>query len=258
MQWSMRRRIHHALVAPEAPTVPDLGARFGDPIIVVGMHRSGTSVVTRAIEAMGVHVGGDLARENHESLFFLRCNHTVLDVAHARWDWPTPAVEFFADDDAAIRLAALMGTWLDSRFARRYWSPGSARRADVAYGWKDPRTSLTWPIWHALFPRATWVHVRRSVDGVAASLRTRSRRLHTEGEWHSWRTLEPSRSAELHAEYLASIERLERRLPSGSMITIDYEDLVAAPVATLRTLADAGIGDPGLVECGAALVRPRD
>ncbi len=55
------------------------------PIIITGMHRSGTSLVTRMLEKFGLFVG-DLKEGNHEAVFFLSINNWLLGQANATWD----------------------------------------------------------------------------------------------------------------------------------------------------------------------------
>ena len=57
------------------------------PVIVIGMHRSGTSMLTRFIQDLGVFMGKDLS-ENDESRFFMNLNRWILFQAGASWDVP--------------------------------------------------------------------------------------------------------------------------------------------------------------------------
>ena len=70
------------------------------PVAIVGMHRSGTSMVAKLLQRAGLNLGaeGDLmppAEENpegfYEHLGFVRLNDEVLNVAGAGWDCPPAA-----------------------------------------------------------------------------------------------------------------------------------------------------------------------
>lgn len=231
-------------------------------IIVVGMHRSGTSIVSRTLEALGVHMGGDTTTENHESEFFLDRNDAMLAVAGGSWDWPNPFVDWLRADhenragtepvDACARVAR---AWLTSTQARSYWK--GHRGETHQFGWKEPRNSITWPIWHRVFPNALWINVERDDAAVVASLVTRSQRILGQRTWKSWRALDPHQCSSLHAEYRASIGALRSRIDADSFLTIQYADLVADPVAVLDELTTAGVGDPSRVDAAASLVRRR-
>src|SRR5687768_18097338 len=101
-----------------------LGADQGPqarPVAVVGMHRSGTSMVAKLLQQAGLNLGDETnlmppAEENpegfYEHLEFVRLNDEVLNAAGAGWDCP-PAAGFDWDDGAldpfrarAQRLAA--------------------------------------------------------------------------------------------------------------------------------------------------------
>lgn len=151
------------------------------PIIVMGMHRSGTSMVMRLLQELGVFAGWRL-EENHESRFFLRLNRWIMTQAGASWDYPDPARELPASPDARAMIVgrldrSLNGVesveYLGLRRWLRFRSPG---RIPAAWGWKDPRNTFTLPFWLDLFPQALCLHVRRHGVDVAASLRARRAR----------------------------------------------------------------------------------
>ena len=57
------------------------------PVVVIGMHRSGTGMLARALHECGVFMGRE--RSSHdEALFFLRINQRIFRLAHADWDNP--------------------------------------------------------------------------------------------------------------------------------------------------------------------------
>lgn len=251
MQQGLSEALGHGV--PRLDTTDDR-----EPVIVVGMHRSGTSVMSRILDGAGVHMGGDVTAENHESRFFLLANQILLSAAGANWDRPQPIIELLSDTEGAGGLAidvmaSNAADWLTGRAARPFWRGQDTHPA--GFGWKDPRTSITWPVWHRLFPNASWVVVRRDDAGVVASLSTRTRRIHGEGVWHSWRTLDSHRCSTLHDEYSRSIDRLVATIPSEDLIELRYEDLVADPTGTLTPLAAAGLADQAALERAAAIVR---
>ena len=140
------------------------------PVAIVGMHRSGTSMVAKLLQQAGLNLGDepDLmppAAENpegfYEHLGFVRINDEVLNVAGAGWDCPPPA-GFDWDDGALDPFRA---------HARCLAAPLQER---LPWGWKDPRTSLTLPFWRsALGPLRTVVVVRNPLE-VVSSLHRRN------------------------------------------------------------------------------------
>src|SRR5215218_8748145 len=91
------------ILAADAPTTTP-----PHPVAIVGMHRSGTSMVAKLLKRAGVHLGDEAdlmppAEENpegfYEHLQFVKLNDEVLNVAGAGWDCP-PAADFDWEDPA--------------------------------------------------------------------------------------------------------------------------------------------------------------
>lgn len=67
------------------------------------------------------------------------------------------------DSPAAIQFLGL----------RKYAMLRSLWNVSIPWGWKDPRNTITLPIWLELFPNAKILHIRRHGVDVAQSLRKR-------------------------------------------------------------------------------------
>lgn len=140
------------------------------PVAIVGMHRSGTSMVAKQLSQAGLYLGPDSAlmppaSENPEGFFehlaFVDLNDEVLNVAGSGWDCPPP----------------VQTDWTGAAFDRHR---EQARSLAVplaehgVWGWKDPRTSLTIPFWEsALGPLRVVVVVRNPLE-VVTSLHRRN------------------------------------------------------------------------------------
>ena len=146
------------------------------PIIVIGMHRSGTTMLTEFMRDMGVFMGA-VREQNGESVFHLRENSWLLQQCAARWDYPD-RIEMLLEDD---RLMGLFERYLRERqrsVRAAMLFQGAGRGFGLAkgggfWGWKDPRNSLTLPLWLLLYPDAKVVHVIRHGFDVARSLQHR-------------------------------------------------------------------------------------
>ena len=121
------------------------------PVIITGMHRSGTSLLAGLLHRAGLHVGDRLLRprpanpqgyfedfdfvEFHEDL--LRSLGTTIFLSRR------PSRK--AEEDQVRQARDLI----------------DARRDRPAWGWKDPRTSLFLDFWYDLVPDAHFVFVAR-------------------------------------------------------------------------------------------------
>ena len=132
------------------------------PVLVLGMHRSGTSCLTGCLEEAGLHLGVANtqapfnAKGNRENIDFMHLHDRLLARYGAQWDVPRdtaerrwPSVETAVRDVAIAKLRA--------------------SRPDAMWGIKDPRTLLVLKGWEDLSPRyvGTFRHpvaVRRSLQ----------------------------------------------------------------------------------------------
>ncbi|MFW6084015.1 MAG: sulfotransferase, partial [Gemmatimonadota bacterium] len=122
------------------------------PVVVMGRGHSGTRVLTRAIEALGVAMGaGDRRTADVRDR---RLKRAVRKIARASLDRPVTA-------DPAPRLLRLFRRRIESYLDRL----GVAAGDD--WGWKFPETYLVPGYVIATFPRARLVHLVRDGRDVA-------------------------------------------------------------------------------------------
>jgi glycosyltransferase involved in cell wall biosynthesis len=140
------------------------------PVVVAGMHRSGTSLMAAIVEAGGVAMGERLlAADRHnrhgyrEDLDFLELNRELLlattpdgDGGHPDWGW--------TEHDRRDRA-------VPEGFAARARELVAARvEGGARWGWKDPRTTLLLDFWHGLLDDPKYVLVYRAPWDVADSM----------------------------------------------------------------------------------------
>jgi hypothetical protein len=147
------------------------------PIIIIGMHRSGTSMVASIMKQLGVIMGHDLD-ENYESSFFYHLNEWIFHQAGATWDNPFN-LNFCSDDFnqqiiknlskqiCSIKTMGYLGSFL------AYLKYKSLQNLINPWGWKDPRNTFTLNFWNQLFPGSRILHIYRNPVDVAISLRNR-------------------------------------------------------------------------------------
>ncbi len=139
-------------------------------VLVLGMHRSGTSAVARGLAALGVYLGDDFLDAQPENPTgywedrqIVEINERLLKVLGLQWDDATPIAprEF-----EGRRVRALQ------RDAVRYLKVAFLSR--TPWGFKDPRTVRLLPFWRGALSRCevedSYVVVIRNPRSVAASL----------------------------------------------------------------------------------------
>ncbi len=184
---------------------PELGSRDAKPVLIIGMPRSGTTLVEQIVSMHPEAVaGGELHFWNQRGAAWHRSGAEGNE---------TP----FLAKAAADYLSLL-----------RSISPKAPRVTD-----KMPFNFLWAGLIHMAFPRATIIHCRRSAVDTALSIH----------QTHFHPSLGfPTGGAELVA-YFRSYQRLvdhwRRVLPADRFIEVDYEDLTRAPEPAIRRLIAA-------------------
>lgn len=148
------------------------------PIIIIGMHRSGTTMITQMLEHMGLFVGNKLD-SNHESIFFQKLNDWMLCQCHGGWTHPEHIEYLLTHKDARdltvdylrCNLKGLPVVQYTGIY--RYLKGVHPFQMAESWGWKDPRNTFTLPIWLDLFPEAKVLHIYRNGVDVANSLHVR-------------------------------------------------------------------------------------
>lgn len=132
-------------------------------IVILGMHRSGTSCLAGSLEEAGL-VLGEVDRKRHtnpkgnrENLNIMDLNNAVLEANNASWNSPPDAACHWSDEHIQ---------WRD-RLIADY-------PADSLWGFKDPRTLLVLEGWLQGLPGAQLVGTFRHPLAVAGSLRDRN------------------------------------------------------------------------------------
>jgi hypothetical protein len=139
------------------------------PLIITGMHRSGTSLVARFLHLSGIDLGPELLGPrpsnpygHFEDVEFVAFHERVLlrQFNDSMWVPRTPELTP-VDEARAQQLIA-------------------DRREKLRWGWKDPRTCLFLDFWSSLLPSARYLFVVRHPLLVLDSLsrRTKSRPFH--------------------------------------------------------------------------------
>ena len=143
-------------------TTPGAAVAGTRPLVITGMHRSGTSLVASLFAGAGVNVGTRLigasrgnARGHWEDLDFYEFHARVLEANGVGSEGFSCAADLIVPPplrDEAVAVVAAKAA------------------AATPWGWKDPRTTLFLEFWQSLLPEAVFVFVFRSPWEVADSL----------------------------------------------------------------------------------------
>jgi FkbM family methyltransferase len=139
------------------------------PLIITGMHRSGTSLTASFFQELGITMGADLYRADRnnqrgyfEDLDFLEFQRRILIECSDR-DSPGWADWGWTESENLDRQKFF-------KYRQDAESLISKRELGTAWGWKDPRTTLMLDFWQELIPDARFLLVYRYPWDVADSI----------------------------------------------------------------------------------------
>ncbi len=227
------------------------------PILITGAARSGTSMVAGIIHLCGAW-GGQMSgptQWNKKGMF---------ENAAIRNDIVKPFLRKLGADPLGqnplpdvvdcLAIASKTGKTWRQQIERIAREQGLGREI---WFYKAAKACLTWPIWHAAFPDAQWVIVRRrESDIVRSCLRTGFMRAYkNEAGWQKWVYEHEKRFYEMQAAGLDIIEIW----PEWMIANEDFSEIKAAVLSLGLHWQEARVRefvDPALWQSGVlALLR---
>ena len=230
------------------------------PVFILGMHRSGTTMLVQLLNELGFFAGDHLD-PNEETWYLLRRNEWILRRAGGAWDQPANCRAFLRQPTIQEQLIELLNADVKKRFSEFVSGGLSSRLLEGPWGGKDPRMSFTLPIWQEIFPNCRVILMRRNGVDVANSLARRADASWASGSAVSVRPLrrriksvlhpfeflphwsKPTRCFDLQSgfelwqDYVAAAESVFEQF-EGDKIALRYEDLLANPADHLAQVAE--------------------
>jgi tetratricopeptide (TPR) repeat protein len=204
-----------ALCTPELiARAPELGSSDATPVLIIGMPRSGTTLVEQIVSMHPeVGAGGELNFWNERG---------------AEWH-RSDAVENSATGEKQLVISEFLAkAAADYLRVVHKIAPKAARVTD-----KMPFNFLWAGMIHMAYPRATIIHCRRAAIDTALSIH--------QTHFHPILAF-PTGGAELVAyfrDYQRLIDHWRSVLPAERFIEVDYEELTSAPEPVIRRIIAA-------------------
>jgi hypothetical protein len=190
-------------------------------VLVVGMHRSGTSAIARGIAALSVYLGTDFLDAQPENPTgywedkgIVEIDERVLKALNLRWDdvAPIASAEF-----RRLRIRLLQSG--AARYVKRTFAP------HPLWGFKDPRTIRLLPFWRGVLRKCraddAYVVAIRNPRSVEASLFRRQ-------------SMDAATAQRLWLIHMVPYLHLIRDRP---LVVVDYDLLMREPRAQLERIA---------------------
>ena len=226
------------------------------PVIIIGMHRSGTSMLTLLLKELGLFVGKDLDPfDLHESMFFITLNDWLLRQSNATWD--NVYNYQFMDEFMIEKAIPIIQGELAGKRRKKYLGSGKIKNIsnlNIPWGWKDPRTTITIDFWKRIFPNAKLLHIYRNPIDVAESRRKRELYVREHAKLKFWvkilkfldykavQTLSPrmlhlEEGVKLWEDYVQKALSLTDTY-GDDVMHIRYEDFLETPAPILKKITD--------------------
>lgn len=136
-------------------------------VVVLGMHRSGTSTVALILQELGVNMGDRLLGASSSNPYghgededFLDLHNIILKDAKGSWDFPP----------AQHKLKESFENYKD-----QVKELICKKKIRTIWGWKEPRTTLISKYYHELLENAYYIYIDRDELEVAQSLKKRNK-----------------------------------------------------------------------------------
>jgi len=197
-------------------------------IIILGMHRSGTSALAGCLNQLNVNFGRNIVDPSFdnpkgffENFTIQKINDAILDALEIKWDFPGNLEKDWIIHPEVKKLQADALEAINAEF-------GDSKVICI----KDPRICHLLPFWQKLLTEAGYrincLYIVRHPQEVATSLAKRN-------------NLSPNKSYLIYASYLLNAIKNSAKLNRGF---ISYTDLLSAPTKSLsKALKSAGLSE---------------
>jgi hypothetical protein len=197
---------------------------INSPLLITGIPRSGTSMVTGIIAACGAFGGETSPSSTSNKKGFFENSRIRKDIVKpyigsGGWD---PMCQRPLPDIYKVKLHSK-----DMAFINKFKNSvvgviKSEGYQDGIWYYKDPKMGLMWPIWDVSFPNASWVLIRRDVEDIVRScLRTSFMKAYKDRSgWLGWCATHERRFEEMCEAKLKIYEIWPQRIINGDLSAI--------------------------------------
>lgn len=191
-----------------------------DVVCILGMHRSGTSLLTKVLNLVGLYLSpahvsvqpsADNPKGHWEHAEIVSLNDAILERYGGTWDEPPLLPSGWEKSSLIADLKQRAQILIEEQFSGVH-----------LWGWKDPRTCLTLPFWQQLLPEMRYVICLRNPSDVARSLKSRN-------------GFSAEKSSRLWFRYVHSAFQHSE---GKSRLIVFYEDLMKNSLRETERLAD--------------------
>lgn len=185
-------------------------------VVVLSMHRSGSSLTANILEELGVNMGRSQMlpdetgqKGGFENKFIKNLNKDIIRSAGGKWFNPPLEKEILKQKEK-----------FKSKIKRTL-----RMEAYPVWGFKDPRTCLTLPLFLPYLKNPIFIICRRDINEVADSLKKRN-------------NLPKEKGLKIAKTYNKRIDKFLSENNNFPVLEINFKDYFAKPEETVNKIAD--------------------
>ncbi len=223
------------------------------PVIILGMHRSGTTLISKLLENLGLFVG-DKKEINNEALFFWEINNWLFELHTATAEKPynmrytNPSCKKIIEESLEYFVQSNKRKQYLGNYSSKY---KSIKDIDFPFGWKDPKNTFTLDFWKTIFTNPKIIHIYRNPIDVSLSYIERDLDLKNKFEWNYKKKIKRNLliSHNFHQNFRISniedgyklweeyvLKANEYKQQNENYLAIKYEDFLEQPLPFLEQL----------------------
>ena len=187
-----------------------------DPVIIVGMHHSGTSILAKIVAKGGIFIVTDMG--HHEStLFTLTLNNKLI----MKNQWHGDPI---MTEESVMSFQKMFDRFLDEtvdEYFKNLGYDGNSR-----WGFKDPRVCVLMPLYLKRYPSAKFIHIIRDEQAVYKSLFTKNKSCNKNLDY--W--------INVQKQHIDRVKKYSNKLSGKNFYEIKYEDLCLNPQEIVKDL----------------------
>ncbi len=143
------------------------------PYIILGVHRSGTTLMSDIFSRLGIFMGKN-QNINKEAKFFFNLNNNALKENRATaYDFDI-FIEKLKDKQFEKLLTEKFEKKIKKQINTKFFGYRKLlnyfQNNHIKWGFKDPRTVLLYPVWEKIFPEAKYLIIIRNPVDVSMSI----------------------------------------------------------------------------------------
>ncbi len=228
-----------------------------NPVIIIGMHRSGSSMLSKILQELGVFMGADLD-QYAESMFFQQINEWLM--LQTRCSWDNPSNIKYINNSYKKELADIVKFRISNYKSNSYLGKTKTINKDLfsiktMWGWKDPRNTFTFDIWKQIFENPLIIHIHRNPVDVANSLfvrenlkvqKTTDKSIKSKLYSYklpqkplsnfSYKSMNLDGGFSLWEEYIKQVKQINEAIPN--ILHLEYEEVLKAPKKQIEIISN--------------------